>query len=312
VAELALVQHVLEVAAERADHNAAADSMGGPQAIREALHSALESIYRDRIKPMANYVKGRLKERSCPDAVIKNFLEHYARHADIFAVQQPANGDEASIFFVTDPVWFKGWVDIDSPSDPYEEAMWEQLAQFLDDQHTFAGGRYGMARELLQRQLPFLGPYSLGEICHIVQLAIQQRKLIVYHRKMLKPVQSIMCQQPVANGNTGGVEGEVTDMEQLCLLLFRMLLRHPQGVQLSRMKQMIKREFGSTISEMAFQCTKLSELFAREPLQGAFTLEVEDTGKSMYVRVGNQASFSENVKRIYATAHSAEAKLARQ
>jgi hypothetical protein len=261
---------------------------------------------------MANYVKGRLKERSCSDAVVKNFLEQYARHPDLFAVNQPANGDEASIYFVTEPAWFKGWVDIDSPNDPYDEEMWGKLAQFLDDQHTFAGGRYGMARELLQRQLPFLAEYSLGEICHIVQLAIQQRKLIVYHRKMLKPVQSIMCQQPVANGNGAGADGEVTDMDQLCQLLFRMLMRHPQGVQLSRMKQMIKREFGNTISEMTFQCTKLSELFAREPLQGAFVLEVEDTGKSMYVRVGNQASFNPQVKKIYDKAQAAEAKLARQ
>lgn len=289
------------------------DAAGGHPQVREALHQALDSIYRDRIKPMANYVKGRLKERACPDALVKNFLEHYARHSDLFVVQQPPPPEEASIFFLKEPAWFKGWVDIDSPSDPYEEGMWDDLAKFLDDQHTFAGGRYGMARELMQRQLAFLQPYSLGEICHIVQLAIQQRKLIVYHRKMLKPVQSIMCQQPnVANGTGGTAEGEITDMDHLCLLLFRMLMRHPQGVQLSRMKQMIKREFGSAISEMAFQCTKLSELFLRDPLKGTFLLEVEDAGKSMYVRVGDQASFSEHVKRIYAKASTAEAKLVRQ
>lgn len=48
--------------------------------------------------------------------------------------------------------------------------------EFLEDgAHAFAGGRYGMARELVSRNLSFLEPYALGEICHIVQLAIQQR-----------------------------------------------------------------------------------------------------------------------------------------
>lgn len=287
--------------------SAVLESMG-TEGLRATLTTTLESLYEDRIKPMANYVKGRLKERSVPELIVKSFVELYAQHPDLFLVQQPSqtqSGDEATIFFVNEPSWFKGWVDIDSPNDPYDESMWEELAKFLDGEHTFAGGRYGMARELMQRNLPFLEPHSLGEVCHIVQLAIQVRRLIVYHRKMLKPIQTVLCQLSPANGNGAGSEGEeIKDMDDLCLVLFRMLIHHPQGIRLCRMKQMIKHEFCRKLSEMAFQCTKLIELFNQEPLAQTFVLDTENDGKSIYVRLGNPDTFSEHVKHIYAVATS--------
>jgi len=283
----------------------------GPDGLRGTLKSCLESLYEDRIKPMANYVKGRLKEKSVPEQIVKGFVELYAQHPDLFQVINPAGADdEATIFLVTEPSWFKGWIDIDSPDDPYDEELWGNLAKFLDGEHTFAGGRYGMARELMQRNLPFLAAHSLGEVCHIVQLAIQHRRLIVYHRKMLKPIQTVLCQLSPANGANGAAmqEGEeIKDMDDLCLVLFRMLIHHPQGIRLCRMKQMIKHEFCRKLSEMAFQCTKLIELFNQEPLAATFVLDTENDGKSIYVRLGNPDTFSDHVKRIYQMANQTEA-----
>jgi len=291
---------------------AALDSLG-PDGLRSMLISTLESLYEDRIKPMANYIKGRLKERSVPDIIVKSFEDLYTQHPDLFEVQNPKSGEETTIYFHKPPTWFKGWIDIDSPDDPYDESMWKELAKFLDGEHTFAGGRYGMARELMQRNLAFLAPYSLGEVCHIVQLAIQHRRLIVYHRKMLKPIQTVLCQ--LSPDGTGGpadtAEGEeIKDMDDLTMVLFRMLLHHPSGIRLCRMKQMIKHEFQRKLSEMAFQCTKLIELFNQEPLNETFVLDTENDGKSIYVRLGNPDTFSDHVKRIYAMANSAEAKQA--
>jgi len=288
----------------------------GTEGLRSTLVSILESLYEDRIKPMANYVKGRLKERSTPEPIVKSFVELYSQHPDLFLVQQPAPGaqtDEATIFFVKEPSWFKGWIDIDAPDDPYDEAIWSELAKFLDGEHTFAGGRYGMARELMQRNLSFLSPLSLGEVCHMVQLAIQHRRLIVYHRKMLKPIQTVLCQLSPANGNGANGEGEeIKDMDDLCTVLFRMLIHHPQGIRLCRMKQMIKHELCRKLSEMAFQCTKLIELFNQEPLSATFVLDTENDGKSIYVRLGDPEKFSDHVKRIYAQANATEATQALQ
>ncbi|CAK9056697.1 unnamed protein product [Durusdinium trenchii] len=287
---------------------AALESLG-TDGLRQMLISTLESLYEDRIKPMANYIKGRLKERSVPDVIVKSFEDLYTQHPDLFEVQNPKCGEETTIYFHKAPTWFKGWIDIDSSQDPYDESMWKEFAKFLDGEHTFAGGRYGMARELMQRHLPFLANYSLGEVCHIVQLAIQHRRLIVYHRKMLKPIQTVLCQlSPDGADNTEGEE--IKDMDDLMLALFRMLLHHPSGIRLCRMKQMIKHEFQRKLSEMAFQCTKLIELFNEEPLNKTFVLDTENDGKSIYVRLGNPETFSDHVKRIYAMANTFEAKQA--
>ncbi|CAE8664605.1 unnamed protein product [Polarella glacialis] len=296
---------------------AAIESLG-PDGLRTLLITTLESLYQDRIKPMANYVKGRLKERNSPEVFVKTFVELYGQHPDLFEVQNPMGGDEATIFFHKNPEWFKGWIDIDSPEDPYDEVLWGSLAKFLDGEHTFAGGRYGMARELMQRNLAFLAPYTLGQVCHIVQLSIQHRRLIVYHRKMLKPIQTVLCQLP-SEGNGNGAapeissEGEeIKDMDDLTLVLFRMLMHHPSGIRLCRMKQMIKHEFSRKLSEMAFQCTKLIELFSQEPLSATFVLDTENDGKSIYVRLGNPDTFSDHIKGVYAMANAAEAKQALQ
>jgi len=292
-----------------ADAQAAAvlESMGN-EGIRSTLTSILESLYEDRIKPMANYVKGRLKERSIPEPIVKSFVELYTQHPDLFIVQRPTpdtQTEDPTIFFVKEPSWFKGWVDIDAPDDPYDESTWVEFAKFLDGEHTFAGGRYGMARELMQRKLPFLAPYSLGEVCHMVQLAIQHRRLIVYYRKMLKPIQTVLCQLSPSSGNGASSEGEeIKDMDDLCMVLFKMLMHHPQGIRLCRMKQMIKHELCRKLSEMAFQCTKLIELFNQECLSSTFVLDTENDGKSIYVRLGDPDKFSDHIKHIYAIATS--------
>jgi len=296
-----------------AEVQAAAQIELSPDSLRAMLVSSLESLYEDRIKPMANYVKGRLKERSCPEPLVKSFVELYREHPDLFEVQRTSESDEATIFLRTEPEWFKGWVDIDSPDDPYREEMWQELAKFLDGEHTFAGGRYGMARELMQRKLQFLDEYSLGEVCHIVQLAIQHRRLIVYHRKMLKPIQTVLCQLDPATGALPTPEGEdIKDMDDLCFVLFQMLLNNPQGLRLCRLKQMIKHELARKLSEMSFQCTKLIELFNTEPLAGTFVLDTENDGKSIYVRLGNPDHFTDHVKQIFAMANSSEPKVACQ
>lgn len=49
------------------------------------------------------------------------------------------------------------------------------------------GGRYACARVLACRRLPFFEGYSLGQICHIVQLSISQKKILGYLEGQLVP-----------------------------------------------------------------------------------------------------------------------------
>merc|ERR1719253_346319 len=78
---------------QAANDSATFERTMGPEALRAMLVSALESLYEDRIKPMANYVKGRLKERSCPDSLVKNFADLYGEHPDLFEIVRPSQLD---------------------------------------------------------------------------------------------------------------------------------------------------------------------------------------------------------------------------
>ena len=59
--------------------------------------------------------------------------------------------------------------------------MWQAAEDYfesLDDAHmVLPGGRYSCAQALVSRGLDFLHKRSLGQVCHIVQLAISQKKL---------------------------------------------------------------------------------------------------------------------------------------
>lgn len=63
--------------------------------------------------------------------------------------------------------------------------------------------------------------------------------------------------------------------------------------------QVFKYEFSCVISEMAFQCTKLSELFSREPLVETFKLETEDSKLTHVFTWRLQALFSNKQQFVF-------------
>lgn len=272
----------------------------GPDAVRANLQNTILTLYDDGIKPLQNYVKGRLKERESSAGLVKNCVELCSKFPDLFQVtrsSQGQNGEEVTIFLASPPASFAGWVDVDSPDDPYDEAMWEEFKKFLEAQKGFAGGRYGMARELKQQALPFLQSYSLGKVCHIVQLSIQSRKLLVYHRKMLRPVAAL---DAAVSGDTA--QEAIKDIDELCILVMGELKKRPDGIPLCRLKQDLKHTYSRTLLEMNFQCTKLAELFTKEPLNSAFLLESQSEGNSVMIRMGRTETYSEKLRMLLSRA----------
>eukprot|EP00928_Gymnodinium_smaydae_P017749 TRINITY_DN16786_c1_g1_i1.p1 TRINITY_DN16786_c1_g1~~TRINITY_DN16786_c1_g1_i1.p1 ORF type:complete len:493 (+),score=111.19 TRINITY_DN16786_c1_g1_i1:161-1639(+) len=277
------------------------------EALAEDLRAALTSLYEDRISPLSSYVKARLKERSCSEAVVNEAMNLYGRFPHLFDIQRGEREDETRVFLKEVPSWFRGWVDFDDPEDPYDEKLWNEFSAYLKNVNSFAGGRYGMARELQNLHLPFLQGRSLGELCHLVQLALQKHQLLVYHRKMLKPIQQVLEKQE----NNGAVAdsddyGEIRDMDDLILVLFRILIHKPGGIPLCQMKRMIKFMFRRELSETAFQCTKLVNVFEKEPLASTFVLDNKDDKNALSVVMGDTESFPPHIKRLLAMAKSAE------
>merc|ERR1719450_630616 len=76
------------------------------------------------------------------------------------------------------------FVDAYSPVDVYPAEMWQGAAAYFagleGESMVLPGRRYSCAQALVARGLPFLQGRSLGQVSHIVQLAISQKKLLGY------------------------------------------------------------------------------------------------------------------------------------
>merc|ERR1711971_1380480 len=83
--------------------------------------------------------------------------------------------------------WPAYFVDIHSPIDCYLPEMWHALATYLEqldgDDMYLPAGRYDCAQALKARGLPFLKDRSLGEVCHIVELAGPKHKKLIGYLK---------------------------------------------------------------------------------------------------------------------------------
>lgn len=269
----------------------------GRDGVRDLLTTTLESLYKDQMKPEGKYVKGRLKENKAPELLQRSYIEQYKKHPDLFRVEKQAGeGEDPLIWLVEEPVWFKGWVQMDDTSDDHYDAdMWQALETYLEEGRTFGGGRYGMSRDLAAKKLDFLEPYSLGEICQIVQIAIE-RKLVVYHKKTLKSLAAAMAGNIPSEKNDDGEE-EIGDMDQLLRVTFRMLKKHKQGVRLDRLKMQFREECSCKLNEMVFGCTKLIDVFRMEPLASAFNLVNE--AKFISLQRKDPSEFPDEVREVY-------------
>jgi hypothetical protein len=91
------------------------------------------------------------------------------------------------------PAGFPGFVDPTSKTDLFPSEAWADLAQFFVEWMRSAAakepprGRYSMAKSIQESGAVFAESYTLGELCHLVQLAIG-KGLLVHEGNTLKPV----------------------------------------------------------------------------------------------------------------------------
>ena len=83
------------------------------------------------------------------------------------------------------------FVDVYSPLDVYPEELWMQARAYFESlcepECILPGGRFSCAACLIERKLRFLSGHSLRKVCHIVQLAISQKKLLGYCNEGITP-----------------------------------------------------------------------------------------------------------------------------
>merc|ERR1712048_861775 len=76
------------------------------------------------------------------------------------------------------------FVDIYDSHDVYPTTLWDELRMFCDgpagDRLSLPGGRCACAQELRKYGPMSLRERSLGEVCHIIELALVQKKILGY------------------------------------------------------------------------------------------------------------------------------------
>merc|ERR1712194_309671 len=139
-------------------------------------------------------------------------------------------------------------------------------------------GRYGMSLGLHQLQLSFFTGLCLGEICHIVEIAIK-KKLLLYENNMLLPARACDSLINATEGRPTPTQGHSTegdyietigDLKSCIVELFK---SHPEGFNLSTLKTKMKHHFNKRLSETVFHQTKLLDLVRNPPMDSVVDVQ---------------------------------------
>jgi len=100
----------------------------------------------------------------------------------------------------------KDFLDVYSAEDLYPDEFWLAFTLYLDNMEGKAlpGARYACARQLAGSQLPFLQGYSLAQVWHIVDLAVNQRRLLRLCGGVLLPCRNAETAETVEEQTSAG------------------------------------------------------------------------------------------------------------
>merc|ERR1740121_733974 len=211
---------------------------------------------------------------------------------------QPEDGREFSVTLVGRPRQF---LDACSPHDLYPPEMWLDAATYFKnlskEEMYLPGGRYACARVLVARGLPFLAGCSLGQVCHIVQLAISQKRILGYLEGQLVPYihseewvkeQCAFHQQPICS-KEGANSLPVASWEDARRGLLQLLESESSPelgvVTLSNVKRLFRSRFQIELSETALGHSRLFDLFHDVRFRDVCIVQAHRNGQLLVKRV---------------------------
>jgi hypothetical protein len=280
--------------------------------------AAIESLYADGLKPFGRILRKRVAELALIQAtgVVQRYNEkclcdvdnkHLLSTCEGSARLQiePEEGGDWSALIIGRSHAF---VDVYSAVDVFPAAMWDEAATHFrhlsGDDMYLPGGRYSCAQELKARNLMFLRGRSLGEICHFVQLAISQKKILghlsgavvpySYSQSMLKdqcaqlhaPCKASLAVStsgfaPAAAENSLAMATWDTTRQYLSKILDTSAQANPGAVgkvPLSNVKRLFRSRFQTELSETKLGHSKLSELLQDERLHDICMVQLQGNG----------------------------------
>mmetsp|Transcript_21773 Transcript_21773/g.61833 ORF Transcript_21773/g.61833 Transcript_21773/m.61833 type:complete len:895 (+) Transcript_21773:95-2779(+) len=283
----------------------------GNQALRpdmEAVTRAIRSLYLDQLKPFGRILRKRIAEQASGVALERLYvapggglvplpevdvvhLRAICESCTDFRIQ-PEEGGDWSAVVVGRP---EAFVDVYSLDDTYPPELWAKAEVYFKSlvapERSLPGGRYACAQALMSRRLDFLTTCSLGQVCHIVQLAITQRKALGYCNGAIvaySESQSMMKEQ-CAVQQQPCVSSDVAVMPLACWEVARAYLKEilqsaapadqgPALVPLSNIKRLFRSRYQTELSETMLGHSRLSDLIQDEHFHDLCSLELHKNG----------------------------------
>jgi hypothetical protein len=249
----------------------------------------VESLYQDQLRPYGRLLRKRLNERGIAigrdsgEAGIV-YLHEQCSRSTWLTLEAAQGGEWVALLHGCKP----NFVDVYGPVDRYPESLWSALEAYLEgltgEEAVMPSGRFSCAQCLLDRRLPFLHGYSLGSLCHIVQLMISQKKLLGYSSGGVVPYamsQSMLKEQAARKRSC-----ETSDLPfATWTIVRRSMLEALQGedglpspLPLSNVKRMFRTRFNTELCKTTLGHSKLSELLQDPCLDGICTVKLLEQG----------------------------------
>jgi len=307
------------VARQRKGQNARVVAPSGGTATKcavdvPAVLGAVESLYHDQIKPSSQILCKRISERSLLSTLSPAGRSGAQREINIrdlralcseceqLVVESGEAGDWVAFLVGRQ----RAFVDADAKWDPYPDVFWSELASQCvgdwRDSLRLPGGRFACAVALQASNLSCLFGRSLGEIAHIVQLALSERKIWRYSSGAIVPY-SLSQSTWKEHGAKSHRPCSVSGMPKLAVgwevargCLQQILQASPAGrLPVANVKRLFQSRFHLDLSETAFGYSDVSELLQDPSFEGICDVQlcvhgylVVQTRQQLHVDVAQQ------------------------
>lgn len=280
------------------------------------VHRAILSLYQDGLRPYGRILRKRCIElfdaTSTSESTPKircgpQDLRAVCEQAPDFVVELEDGGEWSVLIRNTEPLF----IDIYSEIDYYNDTFWGAATEYFEqfsEANPLPGGRYASARELLVRQPPFLEGFSLGEICHVMQLAIARRSILGYANGLIVPyrLSRSMMKSRCAEEQIPWVQEnvdpsspkpalELADLETarkyIKQIMDESIASGSCHVPLSNIKRLFRSRFKLELSETSFGHEKISKLLQDPNFSDICYVELQERGYTVVpVQSGSKSS----------------------
>jgi hypothetical protein len=265
---------------------------------REDAINAVQSLYQDELRPVGRILRKRVAEYVVVRLGLVSDDEDAGRGVEVDGDELKTVCESCEALRVTAEKggdwcafrigWAPRFVDIYSRYDSYAPEMWTAFSAYCESANvedlTLPGGRYVCAKALMSRGLPFFNGFSLGRICHIVQLALTEKKILGYFAQSVVPYGCSQSMRKEAAAKTQQPCSAATPMPLATMESARAVLRQildaaPHGeVPLSNVKRLFRSQFHMELSETSFGYSKVSDFLQDARFQDQLTLHLRGRG----------------------------------